>query len=85
MGLFVRPPRREFRYTPYFLQDPPKDLRERMRFRRTSGLEDKVRSSRKWLILAVLTVGLIWYLFPEVVSTLWLSPVEIGTEDIQTP
>lgn len=85
MGLFSRPTRREFRYTPYFHQEPPKDLRERLRFRRSSGLEDQVRSTRKWLILAVLTVALIWYLFPEVVTSLWLSPVEIGTEDLKTP
>lgn len=85
MGLFASRPRREFHYTPYFLKEPEKTLRERMRFRRTSGLEQRARSSRRWLILAMVAVGLMWYLFPDVVTSLWLDPVEIGTEDLYTP
>ncbi|MCB1047801.1 MAG: hypothetical protein KDC10_11450 [Calditrichaeota bacterium] len=75
--------RRSFGYTPFFLKEPPKELRERLKFRRSSGLEDRARSARRWLLVAVASLLLIWYLFPEVVSSFWLDSVQIGSEDLQ--
>jgi hypothetical protein len=70
---FRKPPRREFNYTPFYLKEPEKDLKERLRIPREDDYFRKRRSSLSWVILLVLFLGLFEFLFPGIVRQ-WFQP-----------
>jgi hypothetical protein len=81
MKFLTKYKRPQFNYTPMYLKEPKKDLRERMRIPRDP---DRHRGARPWwhyLLLLMFFLFCYWRLFPEITGNLLIPDIVIDSTD----
>ena len=76
-------PKRRFDYTPFRLELPKKEFRQR--FREQVGLSPDLAVRRRpvyrFLLLLLLMLGIFYWIFPHALERVFAPRLEIGLED----
>ncbi len=79
----ARLPKRRFDYTPFRLELPKQEFRQR--FREQVGLSPDLAVRRKpvyrFLLILVLLLGIFYWIFPHALQRIFSPAMEIGLED----